>query len=83
MAQYDVKILSGLLDSYENGLLSQGENKVNIHIAFRFTKKTMPEYFNESSLAYDEIHAVVKELERKDFFPLSGGKKKRGILSRK
>ena len=67
MAHYDIKILSSLLDSYENSLLSRGENKVNIHIAFQFTKKTMPEYFNESSLAYDEIHAVVKELERKDF----------------
>lgn len=83
MAQYDVKILSGLLDSYENSLLSQGENKVNIHIAFRFTKKTMPEYFNESSLAYDEIHAVVKELERKDFFSVVWKKEKAGHIIQK
>lgn len=83
MAQYDVKILSGLLDSYENSLLSQGENKVNIHIAFRFTKKTMPEYFNESSLAYDEIHAVVKELERKDFFSVVWRKEKAGHIIQK
>lgn len=83
MAQYDVKILSGLLDSYENSLLSQGENKVNIHIAFRFTKKTMPEYFNESSLAYDEIHAVVKELGRKDFFSVVWRKEKAGHIIQK
>lgn len=83
MAQYDVKILSGLLDSYENSLLSQGENKVNIHIAFRFTKKTMPEYFNESSLAYDEIHAVVKELEKKDFFSVVWKKEKAGHIIQK
>lgn len=62
MVHYDTKILSGLLDSYENSLLSRSKNKVNIHIAFPFTKKTLPEYFNESSLVYDEIHAVVKEL---------------------
>lgn len=83
MAQYDIKILSGLLDSYENSLLSQGENKVNIHIAFRFTKKTMPEYFNESSLAYDEIHAVVKELERKDFLSVAWKKGKAGHIIQK
>lgn len=83
MAQYDVKILSGLLDSYENSLLSQGENKVNIHIAFRFTKKTVPEYFDESSLAYDEIHAVVKELERKDFFSVVWRKEKAGHIIQK
>lgn len=83
MAQYDVKILSGLLDSYENSLLSQGENKVNIHIAFQFTKKTMPEYFNESSLAYDEIHAVVKELERKDFLSVVWKKGKVGHIIQK
>ena len=50
MAHYDARMLNGLLDSYENSLLSRGENKVAIHIAFHFTKKTMPEYFNESSL---------------------------------
>lgn len=67
MVRYDTRILNGLLDSYENSLLWRGENKVHIHIAFPFVKKTMPEYFDESSLAYDEIHAAVRELEQKDF----------------
>lgn len=83
MAHYDIKILSSLLDSYENSLLSRGENKVNIHIAFQFTKKTMPEYFNESSLAYDEIHAVVKELERKDFLSVVWKRGKEGHIIQK
>lgn len=65
MIRYDEKILNVLIDSYEKSALSRGENKVKVQIAFPFTKKTVPEYFNESSLAYDEIHAVVKELERK------------------
>lgn len=70
MAHYDARILNGLLDSYENSLLSRGVNKVAVHIAFPFTKKTMPEYFNESSLAYEDIHAVAKELERKGFLSI-------------
>ncbi len=83
MAHYDIKILSGLLDSFENSLLSRSENKVNIHVAFQFTKKTMPEYFNESSLAYDEIHAVIKELERRDFLSVVWKKGKEGHIIQK
>lgn len=70
MVRYDLKILNGLVDSYENSLLSRGENKVAVHIFFPFTEKTMPEYFNESSLAYEEIHASLKELERKEFLEI-------------
>lgn len=70
MVRYDVRILNGLLDSYENSLLSIGKNKVNIRIAFPFTKKAMPEYFDESSLAYGEIHAAMKELEQKEFLEI-------------
>ncbi len=83
MAHYDIKILSGLLDSFENSLLSRSKNKVNIHVAFQFTKKTMPEYFNESSLAYDEIHAVIKELERRDFLSVVWKKGKEGHIIQK
>lgn len=83
MVRYDARILNGLLDSYENSLLFRGENKVNIHIAFPFTKKTMPEYFNESSLAYDEIHAVVKELEEKGFLTIVWKKGKAGHIIQK
>lgn len=63
--RYDVRILTALLDAYEKSVLSRGENKVAVHITFSFTRKTMPEYFDESSMAYEEIHAAVKELERK------------------
>ena len=44
------KILNYLLDKYENSKLSRGENQRAIHIAFPFNKKTMPKYFDESSL---------------------------------
>lgn len=83
MVRYDEKILNALLDSYEKSVLSRGENKVKIQIAFSFTKKTIPEYFNESSLAYDEIHGVVKELERKEFLTIAWKKGKEGHIIEK
>ena len=70
MGQYDKKILNALIDSYENSLLSRGENKVKIHVSYEFNKKNLPEYFNESSLVYEDIHACVKELERKNFLTI-------------
>ena len=66
MAGYDIQILKGLLDSYERSLLSQGKNKVTVHISFPFTRKNLPEYFNESSLAYEKIHGSVRVLEEQE-----------------
>ena len=60
--QYEGRILHALLDSYENSLLSRGENRVTIHISLPFTPKTMPAYFDESSLEYEKIHAAVRHL---------------------
>ncbi|MGL5435360.1 MAG: Wadjet anti-phage system protein JetD domain-containing protein [Lachnospiraceae bacterium] len=67
MAQYDKKILNDLLDSYEKSLLFTGKNKVNIRISFPFTVKRVPEYFDESSLVYEELHIKLRELEQKGF----------------
>lgn len=83
MARYEMRILNGLLDSYENSILSRGENKVKVHIAFPFSKKTMPEYFDESSLAYDEIHAVARELEQKGLVEIAWKKGKAGHIIQK
>lgn len=70
MVRYDYKILNALIDSYENSLLSRGENKVSIHIQYAFSKKNLPSYFDVSSLDYEEIHACAKELERKKFISI-------------
>lgn len=83
MVRYDEKILNVLLDSYEKSVLSRGKNKVKIQIAFPFAKKTIPEYFNESSLAYDEIHAIVKELKRKELLTIVWKKGKEGHIIEK
>lgn len=77
MGHYDRKILNALIDSYENSLLSRGENKVAIHVSFGFNKRNLPEYFNESSLEYESIHTHMKELEERKFLTIvwKNGKK--------
>ena len=65
MVQYDRKVLNHLLDTYENSLLSKGVNKRTIQIEFRFTKTSIPAYFDESSDEYESIHVLMKSLENK------------------
>lgn len=67
MVHYDVKILNGLLDSYENSRLFTGENKVAITIDFPFNKKKIPAYFDESSYEYERIHSEMFELEEQGY----------------
>ena len=77
MVRYDHKILNALLDSYENSLLSIGENKRTVHIDFVLTKKNLPQYFDESTLEYETIHILMKALEEKEFVEILWKNKKR------
>lgn len=70
MVRYDQRVLNKLIDTYENSLLAIGENKRNVNIELRFTKKMIPEYFDESSMEYEYIHALMNELEEKDFLSI-------------
>lgn len=63
MVQYDKQVINKLLDTYENSLLSIGKNKRNVKIEFRFTKAVLPEYFDESSFVYENIHIQMRNLE--------------------
>lgn len=63
MKQYDKEILNKLLDRYENSLLSVGENKRQIQIEVRFTRTSIPRYFDESSNDFEYIHIQMKALE--------------------
>lgn len=83
MISLEKKILNHLLDSYENSKLSRGENKVAIHISYEFTKKNVPEYFDESSLAYEEIHAMLRQMETKGFWVIVWKKNKVGHIVEK
>lgn len=75
--RYEERILQTLLDSYEGSRLSRGENEVAVHIAFPITPKTMPIYFDENSLAYEEIHGTAGHLEEMGYTcsVWKGGKK--------
>lgn len=66
MVQYNKIVLDKLLDIYESSLLSTGDNVRNIKIELRFSKKNLPAYFDESSLEYESIHILMKELEDKE-----------------
>ena len=65
MVQYDKQIINKLLDTYENSLLSIGKNKRNVKIELRFTRTVLPEYFDESSFVYENIHIQLQNLEEK------------------
>ena len=75
--RYEERILQTLLDSYERSRLSRGENEVAVHNAFPITPKTMPIYFDENSLAYEEIHGTAGHLEEMGYTcsVWKGGKK--------
>lgn len=64
MQQVENKILSALLDSYENSKLSRHENVNRINISYDFRKKNLPQYFDESSLAADDINEQMMQLQQ-------------------
>lgn len=80
MGRYDKKIVDKLLDSYESSSLFTGSNKVAVHIDFPFNRRTLPVYFDESSLAYEEIHADMLELERQGMIDIVWKKGKEGHI---
>ena len=59
MVQYDRMVLNHLLDTYENSLLSIGENRRKIQIEFRFTRTSIPAYYDESSSEYEKIQKKI------------------------
>ena len=83
MAQYDRKELNCLLDTYENSLLSTGENKRTIQIEYRFTRTSIPVYFDESSSEYENIHISLKELESKNLIRIIWKDNKQDYLIQK
>lgn len=83
MVQYDRKVLNCLLDTYENSLLSIGENKRTIQIEYRFTRTSIPVYFDESSSEYENIHISLKELESKNLIQIIWKDNKQDYLIQK
>ena len=80
MVPYDKVILNKLLDSYESSLLSTGKNERTIHIEWRFTKKNLPVYFDESSEEYEKIHILMQGLEDNKLIKIIWKDKKQGHI---
>ncbi len=81
--RYDERILNTLMDKYENSLLYTGENQRHQTISFSVTQKTLPEYFDESSQVFENIHAQLTEMEQKGFLKLVWKNKKVGHILEK
>lgn len=65
MKAYDKLILNALLDKYERSSVFAKTNTRMVRIDFKFTKKNLPAYFDESSSVYDEIHHMMNDLEHR------------------
>lgn len=83
MVQYDRMVLNHLLDTYENSLLSIGENRRKIQIEFRFTKESIPAYYDESSSEYEKIHILMDALETKNMITVIWKDHKQGNFIQK
>lgn len=83
MKRYDEWMLGKLLDRYENSLLYTGKNQVHITIAVPIQKRTLPEYFDVSSMKFDVIHEQLEALEEKGYIRLVWKNKKRGHILEK
>ena len=77
MRRYDEKILGKLLDVYERSLWYSGKNKINRAISMPVSRKTLPEYFDESALQYDVIHQQLEQLEENGYVRLIWKNKKK------
>lgn len=76
MKAYDKRILSELLDRYENSSLFKGINKRNITISYPIKKDKMPEYFDLTDNTFNDIHAQLEPLESEGLITLVWQKKK-------
>ena len=83
MVQYDRMVLNHLLDTYENSLLSIGENRRKIQIEFRFTRTSIPAYYDESSSEYEKIHILMSALENKNMITVIWKDHKQGHFIQK
>ena len=80
MKRYDEKVLGYLLDRYERSLLYSGKNKVNRAVSMPVSKKTLPEYFDESALQYEVIHQQLESWKLTDMSGWCGKIKRRAIF---
>jgi hypothetical protein len=73
-----------LLDKYERSSLYKGENTVNVSISVKFTKETLPDYYNEYKYELkDEINSQCLYLSEKGFINIRWKKYQEGNIIEK
>lgn len=70
MKDYDKIIINELLSSYERSTLYKGRNERNISIDYKFSKKNIPEYFDQTSTSYEDIHMLMQKLEEQSLIKI-------------
>jgi len=81
MKNYHKLFLDILIDKYEKSTLYRGYNKQKVSISYKFTKKNIPEYFDEINYQYKEqIHEIVKNLSLNDYIEIIWKKYEEGNI---
>lgn len=83
MKNYRKLVLNTLLESYEKSLVFAEKNQRNQNIYFRIMKKTLPEYFDDASAIYDEIHLELKAMESAGLIRIHWRNNKEGHIADK
>lgn len=83
MKEYDKLVINELLNSYEKSTLYTGKNERNISVDFKFTPKNIPEYFDQTSSLYEDIHILMHKLEEQKLAVIIWkGRKENHIISK-
>ena len=84
MKNYSNIILNTLLDKYERSSLYKGENTVNVKIALKFSKDSLPDYFNEYKFELkDEINTQCLNLVERGYIKVIWKKYQEGNIIEK
>ena len=83
MKKYDEIMLGRLLDKFEKSSLYDCSNKRTISITQKIEKKDFPEYYEESSMEYQIIHAQLQHIEEKGLVILHWKNRKQGGILEK
>lgn len=84
MKNYSNIILNTLIDKYEGSSLYKGSNTKDIKISFKFTKESIPEYFNEYKSEYNkEIYELCLNLRDRGYIVIQWRKFQEGNIIEK
>jgi len=84
MKNYSNLILNTLLDKYEGSSLYKGDNLKDIKVSLRFTKESLPDYFNEYRAEYkNELNEQCLSLKDSGYIDIKWKKFQEGNIIEK